>query len=212
MSSGNTTDAGPDLTDWLVGHKTMRAEYGRLAEVAATVDPAARERAEAVEAHVAFMMRYLRHYHEPENQDIWPALRMADPTVAPLLDRLEAEHAVIDLLAEQIGDTSRSLAQRAPILRELQAVLHDHLAQEERQTVPLMRRHLTHAWFARTHERVMERWDRDDLPYLLGISITYATRAEADRLVHGLPRRLRLRWRLSMCHAFDRRMRQVYGP
>jgi iron-sulfur cluster repair protein YtfE (RIC family) len=206
-----STAAGLDLTAFLVAHKAMKAEYGRLADIAATVDPADVERVAAVEAHIAFMIEYLHHHHKPEDDDIWPALRLADPSAIPVLDRLETDHADIDVLLEQIGDRGRSPAQRAPILRELQARLIDHLTLEEREAVPLMRRHLSQEWLEAVHEKVMKSWDRSRLPFVFGIAVTYANKAELDHLLTTVPWFVRLLWRLVMRPRFDRRMRQVYG-
>lgn len=211
MPATSTVTTGPDMTAFLVAHKAMKAEYGRLADVAATVDPADVERVAAVEAHIAFMIKYLHHHHTPEDEDIWPALRLADPAAITVLDRLEADHGDIDVLLEQIGDRGRTLAQRAPILRELQARLTDHLTLEEREAVPLIRRHLTQEWFETLHEKVMKSWDRPDMPFLFGIAVTYANKTEIAHLLATVPWFVRLLWRLVMRPTFNKRMRQVYG-
>ncbi|WP_248965784.1 hemerythrin domain-containing protein [Sphaerisporangium perillae] len=206
-----STTTPPDLTAFLVAHKAMKAEYGRLADVAAAVDPADGDRVAAVEAHIAFMIKYLHHHHAPEDNDIWPALRLADPSAVAVLNRLEADHADIDVLLEQIGDRGRTPAQRAPILRELQARLADHLTLEEREAVPLIRRHLTQELLEEVHEKIMKSWDKPDLPFLFGIAVTYANKAETDHLLTTVPWFVRLLWRLVMRPTFNRRMRQVYG-
>jgi hemerythrin-like domain-containing protein len=206
-----TQQAGPDLTGFLVAHAVMKAEYGRLADVAADLDGADRARTAAVEAHLDFMLRYLQHHHEPEDHQIWPALREAAPEAVPVLDRLEADHGDLDLLVEQVGDRGRTLAQRAPILREMQARLAAHLELEEREAVPLIRRHLSAQWWGAMDEAYMRTWDKPDLPFLFGMGLRYATPAQAAHLLGTVPWFVRVLWRVAMRPGFERRMRLVYG-
>jgi hypothetical protein len=97
-------------------------------------------------------LRYCRHvhaHHGAENVLLFPALRGVDPSIGPVVDRLEADHArVSDLLdaveaaARSLTDTNGGDARRRIIdgLQDLHVHLLEHLDYEERHAGPTMRR------------------------------------------------------------------------
>jgi hypothetical protein len=97
-------------------------------------------------------LRYCRHvhaHHGAEDVLLFPALRGVDPSIGPVVDRLEADHArVSDLLdaveaaARSLTDTNGGDARRRIIdgLQDLHVHLLEHLDYEERQAGPTMRR------------------------------------------------------------------------
>jgi hypothetical protein len=97
-------------------------------------------------------LRYCRHvhaHHGAEDGLLFPALRAADPSIGPVVDRLEADHArVSDLLddveaaARALTDTEGGDARQRVIdgLRELHGHLLEHLDYEELHAGPAMRR------------------------------------------------------------------------
>ena len=97
-------------------------------------------------------LRYCRHvhaHHGAEDVLLFPALRGVDPSIGPVVDRLEADHArVADLLdaveaaARSLPDTNGGDARRRVIdgLQELHVHLLEHLDYEERHAGPTMRR------------------------------------------------------------------------
>jgi hypothetical protein len=97
-------------------------------------------------------LRYCSHvhaHHGAEDVLLFPALRAAEPSIGPVVDRLEADHArVSDLLdaveaaARALTDTDGGDARRRVIdgLQDLHVHLLEHLDFEERQAGPTMRR------------------------------------------------------------------------
>jgi hypothetical protein len=97
-------------------------------------------------------LRYCRHvhaHHGAEDLLLFPALRAADPSIGPVVDRLEADHVrVSDLLdaveaaARELTDTDGGDARRRVIdgLRDLHVHLLEHLDYEELHAGPTMRR------------------------------------------------------------------------
>ncbi len=47
----------------------------------------------ALSAHLLWMMKFLRHRHETEDEHLYPIVRAANPGAAALLDDIDAEHA-----------------------------------------------------------------------------------------------------------------------
>jgi hypothetical protein len=97
-------------------------------------------------------LRYCSHvhaHHGAEDVLLLPALRAANPSLAPVVDRLEADHArvsdlldVVEAAARALTDTDGGDAQQRVIagLRDLHVHLLEHLDYEERHAGPTMRR------------------------------------------------------------------------
>jgi hemerythrin HHE cation binding domain-containing protein len=93
--------------------------------------------------------RFVHSHHGAEDILLFPALRATDPSVNPIVDRLEADHRrVSDLLdavetaarelTDDDGDRARGRVVEA--LRELHGHLLEHLDYEEREAGPTIRR------------------------------------------------------------------------
>ena len=92
--------------------------------------------------------RFVHLHHNLEDAMLFPALRDADPTIGPVVDRLEADHRrVSDLLDTVEAAAARLTASeedaRADVvlaLDELHAHLLEHLDYEELRAGPVLRR------------------------------------------------------------------------
>ena len=102
-----------------------------------------------VGAHCAGYCYLLTTHHTLEDQAMFPGLRRHDPRLAPVLDRLAAEHviihdvlegvdaALVDFVAERGGERLRR------VMDQLSDALLSHLSYEERELAePLARAHL----------------------------------------------------------------------
>lgn len=92
---------------------------------------------------------FVHAHHGAEDVLLFPALRAANPSIGPVVDRLAADHArVADLLdaveaaARALTDTNGDDARRRVIdgLRDLHVRLLEHLDYEEQNAGPTMRR------------------------------------------------------------------------
>jgi iron-sulfur cluster repair protein YtfE (RIC family) len=93
--------------------------------------------------------RFVHMHHNAEDVLLFPALREADPSIAPVVDRLEADHlrvsdlldaieaAAVELTANGSGDACGRVVLG---LEELHGHLLEHLDYEELQAGPVMRR------------------------------------------------------------------------
>jgi hypothetical protein len=100
----------------------------------------------------ASCLSYCRHvhaHHGAEDVLLFPALRAADPAIASVVDRLEADHTrvsdlldVVEAAARSLTDTDHGDARRRVIdgLHELHVHLLEHLDYEEANAGPTMRR------------------------------------------------------------------------
>src|SRR3979411_3294802 len=97
-------------------------------------------------------LRYCSHvhaHHGAEDVLLFPALRAANPSIGPVVDRLEADHArvsdlldVVEAAARALTDTNGDDARRRVIdgLRDLHVHLLEHLDYEELNAGPTIRR------------------------------------------------------------------------
>ncbi len=91
--------------------------------------------------------RFLHGHHTLEDVAVFPMVRQHDPSLGSVLDRLEADHRVVQTLTDRIT----AIAERVPrdasgisrvelveALGELEQLLLEHLAFEERSLGPLL--------------------------------------------------------------------------
>jgi hemerythrin-like domain-containing protein len=135
-----------DTNEMLLIHRVLRREVGALPELIrrANNDPA---RARIVGPHAVEMLDFLHVHHSGEDELLWPVLRPRVAVEGDLLDRMEAQHHQV---AAAIADVERDLPgwttsadpvtgeRIATRLGEMNAVLTEHLAEEEKQILPLV--------------------------------------------------------------------------
>jgi alkanesulfonate monooxygenase SsuD/methylene tetrahydromethanopterin reductase-like flavin-dependent oxidoreductase (luciferase family) len=144
-------------------HDALRGELARLKDIVEQVmageQDAARARTAINEltmrqnnwtlgAYCAQYCRFVTGHHGLEDRSVFPHLRRSDPTLTPVLDRLESEHLVIHDVLEQLDEALVGLVSGASGTAELQRVvdrlsqtLLEHLAFEEDELVPALDRH-----------------------------------------------------------------------
>jgi len=86
--------------------------------------------------------RLVHSHHTHESMMLFPALRQANPALNPVVDKLEADHARVSDLLDEVEAASRQLGERdetaarehlVTALRTLSDDLLDHLQYEEEQ-------------------------------------------------------------------------------
>jgi alkanesulfonate monooxygenase SsuD/methylene tetrahydromethanopterin reductase-like flavin-dependent oxidoreductase (luciferase family) len=143
-------------------HDGLRAELERMRDLVDQVttgrtDPGAardhinqmtiRQNNWTVGTYCESYCRIVTTHHTIEDRSVFPHLRHADPRLAPVIDRLEQEHAAIHGVLEQVDralvafvsgpDGDKQLREAADLLTD---TLLSHLAYEERELVePLAR-------------------------------------------------------------------------
>ena len=76
-------------------HSALRRDLVRLRLVLGT--PAAREprRRTALAEHLIWMMGFLHHHHEGEDDGLYPLVVRRNPAAAELVERMDADHGTI---------------------------------------------------------------------------------------------------------------------
>lgn len=96
----------------------------------------------ALKVNCLHYCRFVHGHHRLEDVALFPALRAADPDIAPVVDRLEADHRVV---AAQLDEIEAAVAgdEQERVIAALDALadhLLEHLAFEESSIGPTLRR------------------------------------------------------------------------
>jgi hypothetical protein len=92
--------------------------------------------------------QFVHHHHQAESVMLFPALRRANPALGPVVDQLEADHARVSGLLDDVTGAAGDLAdddspaarrQLSAALQVLSDVLLAHLAYEEENVADTMR-------------------------------------------------------------------------
>lgn len=160
MTSEPTQSAQPsqtlvDTRVMAVLHSFYRREYRLAGGLLRAVAPGDRQRAQVVAEHLGFLSRSLHHHHTIEDTMLWPVLVERVPEeLAPLVHLMEAQHARVDGLVEEITPllagfaTSADPAVRdrlADLLDTLYVHLAEHLDAEEERLMPIVSRSISQA-------------------------------------------------------------------
>lgn len=130
----------------LLIHRVIRREIGNLPGLirGAADNPA---RAKIVGAHAKEMLDFLHVHHSGEDELLYPLLRARVTLDGDLIDRMESQHAQVDLAIRELNsDLPAWTARGDSVIGERMAaridsmlpVLKDHLAEEEQLILPLV--------------------------------------------------------------------------
>lgn len=203
-----TSTAASPLTDddmeiMRILHNAFRRDGTRLTRAAdeyGTADP---------ETHDALLLGWhgfssgLHHHHTIEDTHIWPLLRqkLVDrPDDLAVLDDMEAEHARIDptlaALEEAFDDPEGRPDLVAERISDVVELLRSHLAHEERDAFPLIRRHITTQEWAVLNRSSMKELSFSEIAQLGPYILDGAPPDDVRRVLAELPAPLRLvhRW------------------
>ncbi len=138
--------------------RIITEEHQNLWRIATTMEMVADEIDAGGKVETAFfgsVFDYIEHFmdrahHAKEDEFLFPALRRRSPEAAPLLDRLQAEHAngpeVLRDLRQKLSATAaggESNAAFTEALRHYTSAIKGHIRNEERDAMPLARECLT---------------------------------------------------------------------
>lgn len=200
----------------LLAHRAMLRDLDRLATL--TADLAGRgldrKRAAAIADYLTDFCDSIHHHHSAEDDVLWPVLeRDAGPHVD--LSELTDDHAVLDPKLARIRAGAAALKSGGSVAPELAAdmadlrdTLHEHIADEERTIIPLIKKYVSDADWNRVEATIRKRGAKMsfEVPRILAVS-TEAELAEA-RKEGGIPVALMIK---LMPLGFRRRERRVFS-
>lgn len=201
--------AEPDLRGFLLSHSAFRAEFGRLAIAARRIRDLEHER--LVEDQIELVTTHLEHHHHDEDAWMWPLLRRRSPQAVAVLDALEEQHELIDPLLRTVADRGRPLAERAEVMVRLHGLLNDHLDQEERDAVPLVRSVILPEEFAAAAKRATASVSRGRVPVFFGWLASCGDPAQVHAILGTFAWPVRFLFHRLWWPAYRRRYQSLYG-
>ena len=148
----STAATRPDTHDMVVVHRVFRREFQLAPRIIRTVGDGDVERAAELSRHLSDLTTGLHLHHTGEDELLWPVLHERTPMDDALVSLMQHQHARVAELVGRVDDLLERWAETghfatrdelARVLEQVSQVLGEHLAQEERDILPLARAYLT---------------------------------------------------------------------
>ena len=198
-------DPEPDLMGFTLIHRALRDGARTLADATtgiASGAPCSRDRQRAIVQYALAVLHEITCHHEREDDVLWPVIvASAGDAVdlAPLSEDHTVLHTVLARAAAALPPFARDAGTGAPLLApvctELADLLDEHIAEEEEEVFPVIRRCVSERDFARCERAFQKGTPPGRLLFLLPWITDQCTpeeRAEVLRAA-GPPLRLLLR-------------------
>jgi hemerythrin-like domain-containing protein len=144
-------------------HSALRRDLVRLRLVLGT--PAAQEprRRTALAEHALWLMDFLHHHHNGEDEGLYPLVVRRNPEAAELCERMDEDHDAITPAMEALREAARRHladpdspdSRLLAALAALEEPLVPHLAREEREMMPVVAASISHAEWVAWHESMI---------------------------------------------------------
>jgi iron-sulfur cluster repair protein YtfE (RIC family) len=191
----------PDLTSIVVVHRAMRQDLRRLAACLGQITtwgvPPTQSR--AVCRYTMALLAEIRAHHRGEDDIFWPVIAAAAGhavDLTPLTDDHQAIEAAasraIQALASFTGEPSPFAVKLYASVSELRDMLDEHVADEEDQIFPIMRRYLPAKACQWCEKQVQRNASLRDLRFTAPWLARYAQPDELSRLLATGGRRVRI--------------------
>ena len=209
-----------DVRDMYVVHRAFRRELRLIPGLVRAVAPGDTARAALLARHTRMFLQGLHLHHTAEDDLLWPLLLERCPPDADLVHRMEAQHEQVEHLLELLGPAlDRWEVEARPAVAEevagtvdaLRTVLVEHLDEEEREILPLVRRHVTQAEWSRLGEHGKGEMAFRDLPLLFGALLEECDAEEREIMLHVVPLPVRVLLRTVLARRYRAYVRTVRG-
>ncbi|MGY1714879.1 hemerythrin domain-containing protein [Geodermatophilus sp. SYSU D01106] len=209
-----------DVRDMYVVHRAFRRELRLVPGLVRAVAPGDTARAAVLAAHTRMFLQGLHLHHTAEDDLLWPKLLERCPPDAALIGRMEEQHAEVERLTEALGPAlDRWEAEARPAVAEevagtvdaLREVLLVHLEEEEREILPLARRHVTQEEWSQLGEHGKGQMAARHLPLLFGALLEECDPEEREMMLHVVPWPVRVLLRTVLAGRYRRYVSRVRG-
>ena len=184
-----------DTSDMVAVHDVFRRALGSAEATVASVDIGDDDRVAVIASYYANLLAFLHVHHQGEDEVLWPRLleRVPDPA---LVRRIAAQHGDVD---DAIAAAERRLGEwaAAPSLGTANALasalsaldegLTPHLAEEERDILPLAAVHLTAQEWGELPAHGMRNFAGDKLWLIIGLIQEAMSSEQAASMLDHMP-------------------------
>ena len=190
----------PDLTSIVVVHRAIRRDLRRLAASLAQIADggAPPSQARATGRYTAALLAEIRAHHENEDEVLWPVIAATAGQavdLAPLTDDHRAIEAAVGRASRALASyraQPRMLAELLASVSDLRDMLDEHIADEEEQILPAMRRYLPAEAYRWCEKQIQRKTSLTGLQFTAPWLARHARPGELSRglATSGLPARI----------------------
>jgi len=218
MTTPSTLTRQSDPWEMALIHRLIRRGFEQ--SIVFTRAPDASSRASEIAQYVDFHLTGLHAHHTSEDELMWPLLRERAHLAEATVQRMEDQHAALSDSIEsaraelQTWRTAPSTAGSESLATALGSVvegLTEHLAEEERDIVPLIAVHVSQAEWEHLGQVAFSKFTPRQRFTAMGELLASASPTEASRMLAGLPAPVRIVWRLVGRRRYERFMARVRG-
>jgi hemerythrin-like domain-containing protein len=212
-----------DAFDMAIAHRALRNQLHNAPTLVRDVEAGDTARSTLVRTHLEFIVAALHHHHAAEDDLIWPKLHTRAPASADDIARMETAHRGIadgdaivkSILASWITSADTRLAQQlVEAVEDLSARVDEHLADEERNIVPLINQHITPEEWQKCVARAAEFISPKNLRLglvMAGLVLDASSADQAQRILASVPLPQRTLIRLLARRTVVRYQANLYG-
>ncbi|WP_405914224.1 hemerythrin domain-containing protein [Streptomyces sp. NBC_00963] len=210
---------GVDTHEMVLIHRVLRREFGHLPRLfrAAAGD---RARSKVIGAHAREMLTFLHTHHTGEDELLFPLLRERATLDPELMDRMDAQHAQVDDAVTAIdaelpawtASADAAVGERmAARIDAMMPTLIEHLAEEEREILPIVAVTLTQSEWDALGKHGMSAISLTRRLVILGHITEEADGTERRRFMKVLPAPARVAYKLIGHRQFTRETSKIRG-
>ncbi|MGW4797272.1 hemerythrin domain-containing protein [Nonomuraea sp. NPDC004297] len=180
-------DPEPDLTAMYVIHRAMLGDLRRLAEDHGGGDAAIRR-------YATLLLFEVDHHHTNEDDLLWPVIERAAGRAVDLAPFTDDHLALEAVLARCRAALTGDLKRLRQSLGELHAMLVEHIADEESEVFPIIKRFVPADAYQWCEDRIARRAGLGQMRFTVPWLSSWASSEELD----GMLRRVGSRFRLAL--------------
>jgi hemerythrin-like domain-containing protein len=215
----STAGPGVDTHEMVLIHRVIRREFGQLPRLfrSAAND---RARSRIIGAHAREMLHFLHTHHTGEDELLFPLLRQRAALDPELMDRMDAQHALVDTAVTTIGaelpgwiaSANAAAGERmSALIDATMPTLIDHLAEGEKTLLPIVSVTLTQQEWDALGKHGMSAIPVTRRLVILGHITEETNDAERQRFMQVVPAPARLAYRLIGHRQFTRETTKIRG-
>ncbi len=218
MTMSTTTSNASDPWEMALIHRLIRRGFEQARE--AVMSTGSADRVDPIAEYLEFHLDGLHAHHSTEDDLLWPSLRERAGMSEALIGRMEDQHGALhdavdttrrELTAWRTAPNTATSEALAAALESVSDRLGEHLAEEERDVVPLIARHVTQEEWDRLGKVAFDKFTPKQRFTALGEMLRTATPTEGARMMSGLPAPVKVIWRLAGRRRYDRFIARVQG-
>jgi Hemerythrin HHE cation binding domain len=205
MASTDVQQRPQSTREMITVHRVFRRESALIPQLVRAVPDGDTRRATLIAEAFRDYQLGLHIHHTGEDAFVWPLLLARVDLDAEMVLRMEPEHEVLARSMEEVDralpawEAAPCAATAGPVLAALSThrdVLHEHLADEETNILPLIEEHLTVAEWAKLGGHFAKTAPANKRLFFLGALLEEADPEESALILAVVPRPARLVWRM----------------